>query len=107
MPESIRIAVMADIHSNFEAFKTCVGETEKRNIREYIFLGDYLGDMACPQKTLGMIRCLKEKYWINQRKNKDEKWELGNSGSGMLCYNYENLSNEDIDFLRKCRYRKL
>ncbi len=35
MPESIRIAVMADIHSNFEAFKTCVGETEKRNIREY------------------------------------------------------------------------
>lgn len=113
MPESIRIAVMADIHSNCEAFKTCVDETEKAGICSYIFLGDYLGDMACPQKTMRLIRCLKEKYncvfirgnkeeyWINHRKNKDEKWELGNSGSGMLCYNYENLSDEDIDFFEE------
>lgn len=113
MPESIRIAVMADIHSNYEAFKTCVNKTEKTGICNYIFLGDYLGDMAYPQKTLQLMQYLKEKYncvfirgnkeeyWINHRKNKDEKWELGNSGSGMLCYNYENLFDEDIDFFEK------
>lgn len=113
MPENIRIAVMADIHSNYEAFKTCVDKTEKTGICNYIFLGDYLGDMACPQKTLRLIRYLKDKYncvfirgnkeeyWINRRKSKNEKWVLGNSGSGMLCYNYDNLSDEDIDLFEK------
>lgn len=106
----IQIAILSDIHSNFEAFKACIEETEKRNIREYIFLGDYLGDLACPRKTLKLIgelknnyRCIfirgnKEERWINHRKNREEKWESGKSGSGMLCYNYENLTDEDIDF---------
>lgn len=109
MAQEVRIAVMADIHSNFEAFRTCVEEAEKRKIQDYIFLGDYLGDLAFPQKTLGLIReikhkynCIfirgnKEEYWINHRKNKEEKWESGTSGSGMLFYNYENLTDEDID----------
>ena len=103
--KKIHIAVLADIHSNFEAFRTCIKEAEKRNICDYIFLGDYLGDLACPQKTLGLMaelknkyRCVfirgnKEEYWINHRKNKEEKWESGKSGSGMLCYNYENLKD--------------
>ncbi|MBD5116196.1 MAG: metallophosphoesterase [Ruminococcaceae bacterium] len=104
------IAVMADIHSNFEAFRTCINETEKRGIEDYIFLGDYLGDLAYPQKTLGLLkklrqkyRCVfirgnKEEYWINHRKNKDEVWKDNRSGTGMLCYNYENISDGDIDF---------
>lgn len=111
--KKIHIAVLADIHSNFEAFRTCIKEAEKRNICDYIFLGDYLGDLACPQKTLGLMaelknkyRCVfirgnKEEYWINHRKNKEEKWESGKSGSGMLCYNYENLKDKDIDFFEK------
>lgn len=49
-------AVMADIHSNFEAFRTCINETEKRGIEDYIFLGDYLGDLAYPQKTLDLLK---------------------------------------------------
>ncbi len=109
MSESIRIAILSDIHSNYEAFKTCIDETEEKGIYSYIFLGDYLGDMAYPQKTLRLMRYLtekyscvfirgnKEEYWINHRKSMEEKWSLGNSGSGMLYYNYENLSNEDID----------
>lgn len=115
----MQIAVLADIHSNFQAFKTCIEETEKRNIRHYIFLGDYLGDLACPQKTLGLIRKLKnkyhcifirgnkEEYWINHRQNKDEIWESGKSGSGMLCYNYENLTDDDIDFFEAMPISKL
>lgn len=113
IPEKKQIAILADIHSNFEAFRTCIEEAEKRNIHHYIFLGDYLGDLACPQKTLKLMRELKnkykcifirgnkEEYWINHRKNKDEIWESGKSGSGMLCYNYENLTEKDIDFFEK------
>ena len=77
----MKIAVMADIHSNVEAFKTCIAEAERRGVTEYIFLGDYLGDMANPQETLKLmdeikknypctfIRGNKEDYWINHRKN--------------------------------------
>ena len=107
---NIETAILADIHSNYEAFKTCVEEAERKNIHDYIFLGDYLGDLACPKKTLSLIKKLKNKYhcifirgnkedyWINHRKNKDEVWESGKSGTGMLCYNYENLTDDDIDF---------
>ena len=51
----MKIAVMADIHSNIEAFKTCYEEAEKQGVTEYIFLGDYLGDMANPQETLSLF----------------------------------------------------
>ena len=47
----VKIAVMADIHSNYGAFKVCVEDAINRGVEEFIFLGDYLGDMAQPQKT--------------------------------------------------------
>ena len=39
IPEKKQIAILADIHSNFEAFRTCIEEAEKRNIHHYIFFG--------------------------------------------------------------------
>lgn len=115
----MKIAIMADIHSNFEAFCTCIYETKKRGVENYIFLGDYLGDLAYPQKTLHLLnelrqkyRCIfirgnKEEYWINHRKNKDEVWKDNRSGTGMLCYNYENISDSDIDFFESMPISKV
>ena len=106
----MKIAVMADIHSNIEAFKTCYEEAEKQGVTEYIFLGDYLGDMANPQETLCLlheiqtkypctfVRGNKEEYWINHRKNANEVWATGSTTTGMLNYNYERLSDKNIDF---------
>lgn len=106
----MKIAVMADIHSNIEAFKTCYEEAEKQGVTEYIFLGDYLGDMANPQETLCLlheiqtkypctfVRGNKEEYWINHRKNTNEVWATGSTTTGMLNYNYERLSDKNIDF---------
>ena len=48
----MRIAVMADIHGNRAALETCVAEARRRGAEEYLFLGDYLGEMAYPEKTL-------------------------------------------------------
>ena len=110
MVNQISVAVMADIHSNYEAFRSCIHTATKKGVQQYIFLGDYLGDLAFPQKTLKLMKelkreypCLfirgnKEEYWINHRKNRDEIWKTGVTGTGMLCYNYENISDEDIDF---------
>ncbi len=113
------IAIMADIHSNYEAFLTCINETRKRGIENYIFLGDYLGDMAYPQKVLSLLKELqreynctfirgnKEDYWINHRANPNEIWEYGHTGTGMLCYNYENLTDEDIDLFAQMPISKV
>jgi len=42
----IDVAVMTDIHGNFEAFQTCVRYVLERNIRNFIFLGDYVGEFS-------------------------------------------------------------
>lgn len=115
----VKIAVMADIHSNYEAFKVCVEDAINRGVEEFIFLGDYLGDMAQPQKTLQLlynlmekypctcIRGNKEEYWINHRSNKSQVWTSGNTSTGMLKYNYDRLSESDIDFLKVCQFLRL
>jgi len=41
-----KIAVLADIHSNHIALETCLKEAQKRGAQEYLFLGDYLGELA-------------------------------------------------------------
>ncbi len=81
----------------------------------FIFLGDYLGDLAYPQKTLEyldgikkkypciFIRGNKEDYWINHKngKHRDWVWEAGRSGSGMLAYVYNHLTLEQIKNFEK------
>ena len=111
----MRIAVMADIHSNHIALETCFAEAQRRNAEIFIFLGDYLGDLAYPRKTLEyldgikkkypciFIRGNKEDYWINHKngKHRDWVWEAGRSGSGMLAYVYNHLTLEQIENFEK------
>jgi len=111
----MRIAVMADIHSNHIALETCFAEAQKHHAEEFIFLGDYLGDLAYPQKTLAFldeirrqypctfIRGNKEDYWIHHKNGKhgDWVWEAGRSGSGMLAYVYDRLTREQIECFEK------
>ena len=111
----MRIAVMADIHSNHIALETCFAEAQRRNAEEFVFLGDYLGELAYPQKTLvfldeikkqypcRFIRGNKEDYWINHKNGMhgDWGWEAGRSGSGMLAYVYDRLTPEQIEDFEK------
>ena len=110
---AMRTAVMADIHSNFPAFQACLRAAEEHHCTAFIFLGDYLGDMAFPQRTLGLlweirrrypcifIRGNKENYWIHHRQHPEEAWEYGNSATGMLRYNSDRLMDEDLDFFEQ------
>ncbi len=106
----MKIAVMADIHSNHIALERCICEAEQKGAEEFLFLGDYLGELAYPERTLEVLKELKEKYpctfingnkeyyWINRKngKNTDWQWEAGTSGSGMLKYTYDRLTSEQI-----------
>ena len=71
----MRIAVMADIHSNHIALETCFAQAQRRHAEEFIFLGDYLGDLAYPQKTLEFLGGIKKQYPCTFiRGNKEDYW---------------------------------
>lgn len=112
----MEIAVLADIHSNYVALEACLSYAKERGIDTFFFLGDYLGELAYPQRTMALIyetaekcKCYfvrgnKEDYWIsgNQSQFADQrKWQDRNSTTGMLLYACETLTEKDMDFFGK------
>ena len=79
----MRTAIMADIHGNHIALEACVENARKRGAEEFLFLGDYLGELAFPEKTIDLleqirkefpctfIRGNKENYWIGRQKGRN------------------------------------
>ena len=108
---SMKLAVLADIHSNHHALKACISHALEKNADEFLFLGDYVSDCPCPQKTMQIIyemrkkyRCHfirgnREDYMLNHRENPSEGWTYC-SASGNLLYTYENLKEEDFLFYK-------
>lgn len=105
----VKIAVMADIHSNYLALQACIEKAIDEGVQQFIFLGDYLGEMAYPRKTISILKQLqeryscvfirgnKEEYWITHRKNAYEIWKDGKTTTGILKYVYDQLNDDDID----------
>jgi len=108
------IGVIADIHSNYTAFKTAVEYMEKEGIDEFFLLGDFVSDTTdtaetmqylydlCDRHTVRLLRGNREEYMLGQRKvlrgeSDAPKW-VPNSASGNLLYTYERLTERDLDF---------
>lgn len=112
------IAVFSDIHSNYIAFEKCVKYALDRGIETFIFLGDYLGELAYPQRTMEklyflqekynciFVRGNKEEYWIGYEANGETGWEEGNSTTGMLYYSYHHMAKKDMDFFKSMPHTK-
>ena len=108
----MELAVLSDIHGNYEAFQRCIEYALDRNIDTFIFLGDYLGEFPYPQKTMEIIYSLMEKYkcffvrgnkedyWISRRYDDDCVWKNGNSTVGAMKYCYANQTEKDIGFFK-------
>lgn len=106
----MKLAVLSDIHGNYIAFRQCVEYALARDINMFIFLGDYLGELPYPQKTMEYLYALQQKYtcyfvrgnrdeyWLNYQKGGEVGWSKGNSASGALLYTYERLTAQDLDF---------
>ena len=104
------IAVLSDIHGNYVALVKCIEYALARDIDTFIFLGDYIGELAYPQKTMEILYGIKEQcscyfvkgnkedYWINYRKEGWKGWKKYDSTTGCLAYAYENLTEKDIRF---------
>lgn len=104
------IAFLSDIHGNYIALKRCIDYALSRNIQSFFFLGDYVGELAYPEKTMQILydmnvqyKCYfvkgnKEDYWLNYRANGEKGWKDHNSTTGSLLYTYSQLSAKDLDF---------
>lgn len=113
----LRIAVLSDIHGNYVALRKCLDYAVNVGINTFIFLGDYLGELAYPQKTMALLYSLKEKYqcffikgnkedyWI--RYEKDPKgWKEYDSTTGCLYYTFQNLNQRDLCFFKSLSYKE-
>lgn len=111
----MKIAVLADIHGNYIALKTCVEYILERGITTFIFLGDYLGDLPYVHETMQylyelnktydcyFIKGNKEDYWLNF----DPAWKAPSSTTGCLAYTYQQLTPEDFSFFQKLQISQI
>ena len=105
------IAVFSDIHSNYIALQTCFEYCITKGITNFLLLGDYVTDCPYPQKTMEILKIMKqhfncvfirgnrEEYLLNYQKKGEQGWKDG-SASGSLLYTYENLTVRDLNFFR-------
>lgn len=103
----MELGVLSDIHGNYEAFKACVDYLEKRKVDAYVLLGDYIGELPCPQKTLDLVRNLqktrkcyvlrgnKEDYILQGLGGFHPEWNEYKSIVGMLRYGFDHCTEED------------
>jgi predicted phosphodiesterase len=104
------IAVLADIHGNYIALQRCLEYAFLHNINTFFFLGDYIGELAYPERTMQILYDLKDRYkcyfikgnkedyWLKYRAGGEKGWKDKNSTSGSLLYAYNSLISRDLEF---------
>ena len=109
----MKVALLADIHSNYHAFLACFNDAVKCGAERFIFLGDYVSDLSEPQRTMDLVYEIQSKYpTVCLRGNREGYMldcESGNSRftrgskSGSLLYTYEHLRKKDLEFIRELK----
>ena len=111
-----KLAVIADIHANYAALEAAQSLLDSLSPDGVIFLGDFVTDFPEPRRTLAMVREIGARYptWMvrgnredyllshraSLRRGRDDGWVLGSS-TGSLLYTYNELTEEDLDFLER------
>lgn len=105
-----KIALMSDIHGNYHAFRACSDDAIRQGAEGFLFLGDYVSDLAEPERTMDLLYelqaayptvCLignRERYML-ERERGDASFVPG-SRSGSLLFTFQHLRKRDLDFFR-------
>ena len=106
----MKVAALSDIHSNYHAFRACYEDAVKCGAESFIFLGDYVSDLAEPQKTLDLVYEIQSQYptfcLLGNRERYMLECEEGASSftrgskSGSLLFTYDHLRKKDLDFFK-------
>lgn len=104
------VAVFSDIHSNLHGFQACYLDAKAHGADSFIFLGDYISDLADPQKTLDLVYEIKARYPTVCLRGNRERYMLEHeqgsmaftcgSKTGSLLYTYDRLREKDLDFIK-------
>lgn len=110
---NMKAAVLADIHGNYKALEVCLKYAREQGAEQYLFLGDYLGELPYPERTMDLLydwqtqHCCtfvkgnKENYWLGCGRGFEKSWIYGNSTTGTFLYQYEHLREKDLTFFRQ------
>lgn len=105
------VAVFSDIHSNYHALKACYEDAVLNGADCFVFLGDYVSDLADPQKTMDLVYEIQQSYPTVCLRGNRERYMLDcerglsnfsrGSKTGSLLYTYEHLRRRDLDFFKE------
>ena len=101
-----KIAIIADVHGNYEALKTVLADIKKRKIKQIYCLGDVIGKGSRSNECLDLLKNCIMVYgnWEDFFNNKTYTTDLSKKRYELLN---EQLSKENKDsskwlFLWKC-----
>lgn len=108
--KTITVAVFSDIHGNYHAFKACYEDALKHGAEQFVFLGDYVSDLADARKTMDLVYEIKNRFSTVCLRGNRERYMLERergirsfvrgSQTGSLLFTYKQLDQRDLDFFR-------
>ncbi len=105
MDATVRVAIFADIHSNYTALEACIADSKTLGAQEYIVLGDIVSDWHYPNECVDAIRNLtpfvikgnREQYFKDAMVYMD-LWEIYDQFASLL-WTYNTLTPENLQYL--------
>lgn len=103
-----KAAVFSDIHANIHAFRTCYADALRHGADCFLFLGDYVSDLADSRAVLDLVYeirgqhstiCLRgnrERYMLEYAAGRSD-FSPG-SRTGSLLYTFRQLERRDLAF---------
>lgn len=55
----MKLAVLSDIHGGYIALQSCMEYAYREQADAFVFLGDYVGELAYPRRTMELLYTLK------------------------------------------------
>lgn len=111
----MRLALISDIHGNHVALEAVLEHVRKTGVDGIVFMGDYVTDFPGSHKVLDMVRramdeweCRvlrgnREDYLTDYRRSPVKDWKPG-SDTGSRLFAYNDLTEEDLDFIESLPY---
>jgi len=103
----MRIAVMADIHSNNAALEACISDAKRNAVSDYIIAGDLISDWHEPNEVLNTVKNLtnnviqgnREEYFSMQRDRMyGNLWNKYDQYASLL-WTFERLPEAQLDYI--------
>lgn len=109
LPEG-RVALLSDIHGNYPAFRACYEDALAHGAESFAFLGDYISDLAEPEKVLDLVYGIRSRFPTVCLRGNRERYMLEclagktaflpGSKTGSLLYTFERLRKKDLEFIQ-------